>query len=110
MEPFAYTACGALGGVLVTALVAMWNARRTHERELVAMAIQAATAEFGHAVDMVKTKGEGAVPPLYAYIHWHVAVARLLSRNQLTVERLAILKTEQRMLTDQAKSWSIKSP
>ena len=108
MEPFAYTALGLLAGVLVTALVTMWQARHTHDRELVAAAIQAAIAEYDKEHDRLMNS-QGVMLPMHLRIHWNVGVARLAADGKLTFKRLEQLKKESRELEEQTDKWSMET-
>lgn len=106
MESVADTALGALFGVLLTALVAAWNARRTYQREIVTVAIEAARVDFGAHHERAMKEGGGAkMLPLHVFVHWHLGVAKLAATGTLDPRRLDALKKENSTLIAQCAKW-----
>lgn len=95
MEAWTAGLIGALVGS-VSSFAGIWiQSRHQNRRELMKMVIDSAVKDRNDQIELaLKTGKNGSVAPVALFVHYHVGLHKLISREKLTTANLRKLHTE----------------
>jgi hypothetical protein len=91
--PLVSALLGTLIGAATTIGTVIVQSRRDAAKHRQDAALQLALADFGHALDLAKTKGPATVPPIAIYLAYHLKALELAQKGTLTVKDFGALAT-----------------
>jgi hypothetical protein len=113
MNPIYVPLLSALGGAIVGSLTSVatiyFQARINERGERLKQAVQLAIEDHKAAIEVAKTYAQGAmIPPLTAFMHYHMEVLDAMAKESLTSEALHKIVARNKAILKVAEEVSAK--